>query len=155
MISRGKKFEQKFKEDWNKSFPNSFLLRLPDQMNGYKTTSKNICDFICFNLDTLYLLELKSHAGASIPMSNITQYDNLCKKIGIKGVRSGIVLWLTEKDKIFYIPAATIKKMKEDGEKSIGLRHIGKYRIIEIPSTKKRVFMDSDYSVLKTLEEGD
>ena len=31
----------------------------------------------------------------------------------------------------------------------------GLYRIIEIPSKKKRVFMDSDYSVLMKLEEGD
>ena len=123
-------------------------------MSGYKSI-KQIADYIGYIYPNIFYLECKSHAGASIPMRNITQYDNLCKKIGIKGVRSGIVLWLTEKDKIFYIPASTIKKMKEDGEKSIGLRHIGKYKLIEIPSTKKRVFMDSDYSVLKTLEEGD
>mgnify|MGYP003300507598 CR=1 FL=1 len=29
------------------------------------------------------------------------------------------------------------------------------YRIIEIPSKKKRVFMDSDYSILTKLGEGD
>ena len=88
-------------------------------------------------------------------MSNITQYDNLKKKVGIPGVRSGVILWLYEKDKVFYIPTATITKLKVDGEKSVGLRHIGKYRIIEIPSTKKRVFMDSDYSILKELDEND
>ena len=60
-----------------------------------------------------------------------------------------------EKDKVFYIPIKTIKKLKEDGEKSIGLRHLDKYRIIEIPSIKKRIFMDSDYSILTTLEDGD
>ena len=125
MISRGKQFESKFKADWLKSFPDGFLYRLPDQMSGYKVTSKNLCDFIGFNLNTLYLIELKSHAGASIPISNITQYSNLITKSGIKGVRSGVILWLTEKDKVFYIPALTIKKMMQDGEKSIGLRHIG------------------------------
>lgn len=155
MISRGKQFESKFKSDWLKSFPDGFLYRLPDQMNGYKTTSKNICDFIGFNLNTLYLTECKTHKGASLPLSNITQYDSLKSKVGIKGVRSGVILWLYEKDKVFYIPIRTITQLKEDGEKSIGLRHVGKYKFIEIPSTKKRVFMDSDYSVLKTLEEGD
>ena len=93
--------------------------------------------------------------GASIPLANITQYDNLKKKVGIPGVRSGVVLWLYEKDKVFYIPTATITQLKNDGEKSVGLRHINKYRIIEIPSTKLRVFMDSDYSVLLDLNDYD
>ena len=31
----------------------------------------------------------------------------------------------------------------------------GKYNIIEIPSVKKRVFMDSDYSVLLSLKDGE
>lgn len=156
MISKGKKFETKFNKDWNKSFPQGFIYRLPDQLTGYKVTSRNPCDFIGFNNNTLYLIECKSHKGASLPMSNITQYDNLKKKVGIPGVRSGVVLWLYEKDKVFYIPAKTLVKMKEeDGEKSVGLRHVGKYRMIEIPSEKKRVFMDSDYSTLLSLEDGD
>ena len=46
--------------------------------------------------------------------------------------------------------------MKQDGKKSVNVlksQNEG-YNIIEIPSVKKRVFMDSDYSVLLTLEEG-
>ena len=155
MISKGKQFESKFNSDWLKSFPDGFLYRLPDQMNGYKTTSKNICDFIGFNLNTLYLIECKSHKGASLPLGNITQYDNLVSKVGIKGVRSGVVLWLYEKDKVFYIPTSTLIKLKKDGEKSVGLRHLGTYNIIEIPSVKKRVFMDSDYTILTSLKEGE
>ena len=77
------------------------------------------------------------------------------KKVGIKGVRSGVVLWLYEKDKVFYIPTRTITQLKQDGEKSIGLRHLGEYDIFEIPSVKKRVFMDTDYTYLQTLSEGD
>ena len=77
------------------------------------------------------------------------------RKIGIKGVRTGVVLWLYEKDKVFYIPTSTLSQLKSDGEKSIGLRHVDKYNMIEIPSTKRRVFMDSDYSVLKNLKEGE
>ena len=151
----GKEFEQKFKEDWLKSFPDGFLCRLPDQMSGYKTTSKNLCDFIGFNLNTLYLIECKSCRGASIPMGNITQYDKLKEKIGIKGVRVGVVLWLVDKDKVLYIPMSTIKQLKENGEKSIGIRHLTEYNIKEIPSVKKRVFMDSDYSILLNLKDGE
>jgi penicillin-binding protein-related factor A (putative recombinase) len=124
-------------------------------MNGYKSI-KQVSDFIGYAYPNIFYLECKSHKGASLPMSNITQYDNLKKKVGIPGVRSGVVLWLYEKDKVFYIPTKTLVKMKEeDGEKSVGLRHIGKYRMIEIPSEKKRVFMDSDYSILLRLEDGD
>ena len=107
------------------------------------------------NYPNIFYLECKSHKGASIPLSNITQYDNLVKKVGLPGVRSGVVLWLYEKDKVFYIPTQTITRLKQEGEKSVGLRHVGKYRMIEIPSYKKRVFMDSDYSVLLTLNDWD
>ena len=49
-----------------------------------------------------------------------------------------------------------LRKMKEDGKKSVGLKAVEEgYRIIEIPSKKLRVFMDSDFSIMKTLEEGD
>lgn len=150
----GKKFEEKFKGDFLK-LDGSSLDRLYDVMNGYKSI-KQVSDFIGYVYPNIFYIECKSHKGASLPMSNITQYDNLKKKVGIPGVRSGVVLWLYEKDKVFYIPAKTLVKMKEeDGEKSVGLRHVGKYRMIEIPSEKKRVFMDSDYSTLLSLEDGD
>ena len=45
--------------------------------------------------------------------------------------------------------------MKEDGKKSFNIKMLKEntYRIIEIPSVKKRVFLDADYSVLKNLKE--
>ena len=149
----GKAFEEKFKKDFG-LLEGSSIDRLYDTMNGYKSI-KQISDFIGFIYPNIFYLECKSHKGASLPLANITQYENLKKKVGIPGVRSGVILWLYEKDKVFYIPTATVTKLKEDGEKSVGLRHIGKYRIIEIPSVKKRVFMDSDYSILKELDEND
>lgn len=155
MTSRGKQFEEKFKTDWMKSFPGGLLYRLPDQLSGYKSTSRNLCDFIGFNLNTLYLIECKSHRGASIPMGNITQYDKLKEKIGLTGVRAGVVLWLVDKDIVMYIPMATVKQLKESGEKSIGIRHLEDYNIYVVPSVKKRVFMDSDYSLLLNLKDGE
>jgi penicillin-binding protein-related factor A (putative recombinase) len=149
----GKAFEEKFKKDFG-LLEGSSIDRLYDTMNGYKSI-KQISDFIGFIYPNIFYLECKSHKGASLPLANITQYENLKKKVGIPGVRSGVILWLYEKDKVFYVPTATVTKMKEDGEKSVGLRHIGQYRIIEIPSVKKRVFMDSDYSILKELGEND
>lgn len=155
MSVTGKAFEEHFKEDWKKSFPNSFILRLPDQMSGYKY-SNNICDFICFNGGILYLIECKAHKGASLPFDKISQYPKLLDKANIYGIRSGVILYLYEKYRVFYIPVTTIKKMKEDGKKSVGIKALEEgYNIIEIPSKKLRVFTDSDYSILQNLKEGE
>lgn len=157
MISRGKQFESKFKEDWLKSFPDGFLYRLPDQMSGYKAASKNLSDFIGFNLNTLYLIECKSHEGNTFPFSCLTQYDKLIHKVGIKGVRVGVILWMIDHDKVVYIPISTITKMKEDNKKSFNIKMLEtkEYNVIEIPSKKLRTFMDSNYLCLKNLQEGE
>lgn len=153
--NRGKEFEARFKQQFLASFPNSFILRLPDQVSGYKYTSSNICDFIGYAKGKLYLIECKTHLGASFPLSNLSQYNKLLPYVGIPGVRVGVVLWLIDKDKIFYVPISTVIQMKIKNKKSISYKDIDKWRIMEIPSIKKVVFMDSDYSVLDMLEEGD
>ena len=155
MTVSGKAFEERFKQDWIKSFPDGLIVRLYDTTSGYLNI-KNICDFIGYEYPNIYFLECKAHAGASIPFSKITQYDKLLEYAGLHGVRSGVVLYLYEKEKVYYIPIRTIKKMKDDGKKSIGLKAVDEgYRIIEVPSKKLRVFMDSDYTILRNLEEGD
>ena len=46
--------------------------------------------------------------------------------------------------------------MKLDGKKSVGLKAIQEgYNIKIIPSIKKKVFMDSDYSCLMDLIDGE
>lgn len=154
MTSKGKSFEEKFKEDWKKSFPDGTLDRLYDTMTGYRSIS-TVSDFICYNYPYMYYIECKTHKNASLPFTNITQYDKIKMKVGIKGVRAGVVLWLYDKDKVIYVPISTITQMKKDGKKSVGLKAIEEgYNIIEIPSKKKRVYMDSDYTCLLDLEEG-
>lgn len=156
MRDRGKQFEERFKSDWVKTFPQSVIIRLPDQMSGYKTTSKNICDFICFNDGILYLIECKSHKGASIPFECIKQFNLMKSYVGVKGVRVGVVLWLYEKDVEYYIPISTVELMKKDGKKSVGLKAYNDgYNIKRIPAKKKRVFLEADYSVLSELLEGE
>ena len=149
----GKEFEIKFKEDFLK-LKDSTVDRLYDTMNGYKSISQ-VSDFVGYVYPNIFYIECKSHRGASIPMGNITQYEKLKKKIGIPGVRAGVVLWLIDKDLVMYVPMSTVKLLKENGEKSIGVRHLDDYNIKVIPSIKKRVFMDSDYSLLLNLEDGE
>lgn len=150
----GKAFEQKFKKDFLKTVPNSTIDRLYDTMSGYKAISQ-ISDYIGYSFPNIFYMECKSHKGASIPFDNITQYSKLLQKVGIPGVRTGVILWLIDKDVVYYIPISTIKQMKKDGKKSVGISAFGTYNIIEIPSIKKRVFMDSDYSVLLNLKDGE
>ena len=77
---RGKEFEAKFKDDFLKTVPNSTIDRLYDPVMGYISIS-NIADFIGFSAPHIFYLECKSCKGASLPFSNITQYDKLIKKI--------------------------------------------------------------------------
>lgn len=160
-FNRGKQWEKKFKEDFLK-LPNSTIDRLFDSTNGFKSIS-TVSDFIGFigNKDTesgnIYYLECKSIKGNTFPLANLTQFDKLILKSGIPGVRAGVILWFIEHDCVWYVPISTIAKMKRDDKKSINVKKDieAGYRIFNIPGTKKRVFIDCDYSILKTLKDGD
>lgn len=152
-VNRGKQFEAKFREDFT-ALPNSFLLRLPDQSNGWKGSS-NICDFIGYIKPHMFLLEVKTISGNTFPFANFTQLEKLKQFKNIPGLRKGVVLWFTERDSVLYVPVSTIEKMISDGKKSVNIKTIESdgYEFVRIPSVKKRVFLDSDYSVLCSLPE--
>lgn len=73
------------------TMPNSTIDRLYDSTSGYKTIS-NISDFIGYSYPNIYYLECKSHLGNTWNFVNFTQYDKLKEKVGIPGVRAGVVL---------------------------------------------------------------
>lgn len=154
--SLGKKFESKFKSDFLNTVPNSTIDRLYDSMSGYVSIS-NISDFIGYSYPLIMYLECKSHKGNTFPLSNLTQYDKLKEKVGIHGVRAGVILWFTEHDRVLYVPISTITKLKEDGKKSVNIKSIVEdgYKVYEIPSKKKRVFLDSNYEILLTTLDGE
>lgn len=153
-INRGKQFEQKFKEDFLQ-IEGASIDRLYDTMNGYKSISQ-ISDFIGYVFPHIYYLECKSIHGNTFPLANLRQYDKLVTKVGIKGIRTGIILWFIDHDKVVYVPVASVTEMKKDNKKSINIKMLESkdYFILEIPSVKRRVFLDSDYTILKELEEG-
>lgn len=155
--SLGKKFEQKFALDWRKSFPNTFLYRLKDQMTGYKVTSQNPCDFLAFHHKKLWLLECKETKENTFNFAKLTQLENLKSYLGLEDVYSYVIIWFSTHDKVIAVPIMTVVKMKEDNLKSINVKMLQdkSYNIIEIPSVKKRVFLDSDYSGLLNLKEGE
>lgn len=147
----GKKWEEQFKLNWSKCFPGTFVFRLKDNMNGYKETSGNPCDFLCFpGNNKFFMIECKEHKGASIPFTAIPQYERLLQYKDCPNVYPGVMLWLSEKDLIMWISINEMEKMVKDGKKSIGIKMLedSLYNIVVIPSEKKRVFLDADYSIL-------
>ena len=71
---------------------------------------------------------------------------------GIDTVHLGIIIWFRDNDKVIYCSLSTIEKLISDEKKSINIKYLTtkEYEIIEIPSVKKRTFMESDYeSVIK------
>ena len=154
-LNYGKQFEQKFKEDFLK-VPNATLDRLYDTTFGYKSISQ-ICDFIGYIEPNIFYLECKSTQGNTFAISKLTQYDKLKEKVGIQGVRTGVIIWFYDHSKVIYAPISTITTLIADGKKSINIKMLGEklYNLIEVPSKKKRVFLDSDYSILTTLKDGE
>lgn len=159
--NKGKQFEERFKQDWIESMNSegtidTSLDRLYDTTNGYATIS-NISDFIGYKYPYIFYLECKSHKGNTWPWSCFSQYDKLLGKVGIHGVRAGVVLWMRDHDVVVYLPVSTVKKMKEDGHKSFNVKMLddAEYNIVKIPSEKLRVFMKSDYSVMMNLKDGE
>ena len=150
--SKGKDFEKKFKEDWQKSFSNdSTVIRLYDQMSGFKKVSKNPCDFICYSYPYQYLIECKSHYGNTFPFSEFPQYEEMLKYKDKRNICAGVIVWFIDHDTVVFTPISEVEKMIFENKKSINIKDIkaDKYNFVIIPSVKKRVFMDSNYAVLE------
>ena len=90
-INKGKAFEKKFAEDFIKTVPNCSLDRLYDSVSGFKSIS-NISDFIGYSKPNIFYLECKTHKGNTFPLTNLSQYDKLVNKVGIPGVRAGVII---------------------------------------------------------------
>lgn len=63
---------------------------------------------------------------------------------------------MIDHDVVLYVPIATFTKLIQDGKKSFNIKMLEDqtYPHVVIPSEKRRVFLDSDYSCLANLEEG-
>lgn len=155
--SYGKKFEIQFRNDWARTFPQSFIYRLADQQSYYHGTSSNPCDFICYNHGILFLIECKSIHGNTFAFQNLRQYPRLLEEKLRKtpGKRVGVVLWFVDHGKVIYCPIMGVAKMKKDRKKSINVKDIDKnmYGIIELPGRVRRVFIETDYSPLMKLDD--
>lgn len=133
----GKNWETEFRSGWKRSFPNGvgWVYRLADQMSGYKDTSGNPCDFLAHAKGKLFMVECKSHKGASIPFTAIIQYSRLLNHKGFEDIHPGILIWFSDKNLVFWVDINEAEKMYNNGEKSIGIRMLDdpQYNILSLP----------------------
>ena len=146
-MNAGKQFEKDFKAS---ELDDQFYLRLNDAGGWSKSvdlrfTPSQLCDGLLFTRGTLYLLELKSHTGKSIPASCLKQTDTLAQ-IGNVGIVPAFVCNFRDYSETYIIGAYYVQQ-ELTVRKSLSLgtcRELGTM----IPQKKLRVHWRYDLSVL-------
>lgn len=148
-VNRGKDFEERFRTDFARTFPNEFIYRLRDDVSMRYGTARNPCDFICHVNGKVFLVETKSHYGNTFPFSEFPQYDRLLNEYaGYKDVVRALVVWFVDHDEVIFVDVDEVERMKDDGHKSINIRRLDGYDVVRVPSQKMRIFLKSDYSFM-------
>ena len=142
MSNEGKRFEQDFIESVPAEW---FKYRLNDSGGAWqggdkaRFTPSNICDFIVYN-GNLWLLELKSHKGKSIPLSCIRpkQVKGLTEAC-TKGVDAGYIINFRDTEETYFISVFGVNNYIKQFplKKSISLSWLKGYGIL-IPQVKRK-----------------
>jgi len=101
---------------------------------------RNPCDFILYKYPYIYLLELKSHKGKSIPFSAIqpNQVEPLYKYSKIDGVMSGFVFNFRDMNETYFVDAVSVYQFYNDGERKSFSLGWAREKGILIPQELKR-----------------
>ncbi|WP_024613635.1 Holliday junction resolvase RecU [Clostridium sp. Ade.TY] len=146
MKNEGKRFE----EDFKKSIPEKyFIYRFKDGTANFKGTKNenvrfqahNICDFQVFAENKLFLLELKSYNGVSIPLSGIrkTQLEEMLKASNYKNIEPYFMFNFRPLQKIYTVKVENVQEFVTKAErKSIPVKWCIENGI-EIEGVKKKV----------------
>ena len=109
-----------------------------------------MCDFLGYVHPLLFLIECKTTKTNTLPLKRLTQCEKMKAHMGKRGVRVGFVVWFQTRDLCAYVPLFSVLALREQGAKSINVKDIlsGEVTSVVVPSRKKRVFLDCDYSCL-------
>jgi len=142
-MNAGKKFE----EDFKKSVPECvFYYRFKDGTASWNKSDKvrfqahNICDCLIFNNVKLFLLELKSHKGKSLPFSCIRdkQLEELFQANKFGNIQAGLVINFRDLEETYFIDIDKVMNfIHHSDRKSIPVEFLkaeGKF----LPQFKKR-----------------
>lgn len=133
----GKVFEQEFKDSIS---PDYYLYRLKDDTSGFYGVS-NPCDYILFRSPNLFLVELKTHKGKSIPLAKIreNQIQGMSKAVQYDGVYGGFLINFRDLEETYYVSVQeVINFIQTEKRKSIPVGWCRDHGI-QIPQVKKRV----------------
>ena len=154
-MNTGKEFEK----DFQNSIKEGYLYRLRDSggswQGGNKSrfTPSNICDFIYFKSPKMYLLELKSHKGKSIPYTALKQLDKLVEVNNrkLENLKALFILNFADLEETYVIEAESIASIKESkSRKSLSIEDVREYGY-KVDQVKKKVRYR--YKLLECLEE--
>lgn len=140
---------KRFEEDFKKSIPKDvFFLRLIDSggwsnASNTRFTPSNLCDCIVFKEGRLYLLELKSHKGKSIPVQAMKQLDRMAE-IQIQGVQACMILNYREHNVTYLIAVQSVVECLKT-RKSVPISWCEEHGQL-IPQTLKRTRYRYDLS---------
>lgn len=143
-LNSGKKFETNFK---NSVPSNIFFYRFRDGTSSWdkgemtRFQQRNICDCMMYDGQYLYLLELKSHKGASLPLSAIreNQIKDLMAASEHANVIAGLIVNFADKEETFFMPIEMASKWFNNGvRKSIPIIEF-RDNCIAIKCCKKKV----------------
>lgn len=155
-VGRGKDFEKEIRAALQ--LPDVSLDRFPDPMAGYAGI-RNICDFGTYQYPFQCYFELKQRKGNTLNFSSdITkdQWEGLQEKAMIPGVVAGYIVWFIEHDITTFVPAQELKRLQEQGAKSLNVKDIQDNRVqhILVDGHKKRIMFSYDgQSFLKKLKQ--
>ena len=155
-MNSGKRFEQNFKNSVPK---NIFLYRLKDSSSAWGGNEKvrfqatNICDFLMFDGDYLYLLEMKSTKAKSLPLANIKQHqiNDLIEANKYANVVCGFLIEFSKVNEVYFLEISKFQEfMKKAERKSIPIEYCSKNGIkVEVVRLK----VNNRYNVIKMIDD--
>lgn len=114
--------------------------------DGVRFQQENPYDCFMYLAPTLYLIELKSHKGTSLPINAIRkiQLKHLSSVQGVPGIEAGFVVHFPDKEECWFADGWKVKAFVDDTErKSIPLKWFQENGIrVEVIPLVKRVEYD-------------
>lgn len=144
MKNTGKRFEDNFRESVGGEI---FFYRFRDGTSSWgrngatRFQQTNMCDCEMFDGERLFLLELKSVIGKSLPFGNIKdhQLNELVEASCHKNIVAGFIIEFSSVDRCFFIGAKDMAYyMNNSGRKSVPLSYL-ESKGLEIEVKKLRV----------------
>ena len=137
------------------SFTDSVMVQVVGEVDKKNTRfqQRNICDCMMYDGQYLYLLELKSHKGSSLPLSAIreNQIADLMAASEHANVVAGLVVNFSDKEETFFMPINLAFKWFNNGvRKSIPIKEF-RDNCIQINSCKKKT--NYSYDINKFIKD--